>query len=175
MAPVKSAKRVSVTLTKSKTLTSKQLIHKYVDASNAVLTWAILGGQAFASAPPVTGYDFVQAGRDGVSRQSIDHLAGILNVPRKEMADLLHMSAKTLERKPARAVFNPIVSSLVIEISKTLAHGLSVFEDSDKLDRWLHKDNQALGGQTPYALLDTPTGINLVNRILNRLEEGVYT
>jgi uncharacterized protein (DUF2384 family) len=52
---------------------------------------------------------------------------------------------------------------------------LSVFEDAQKLKRWLHKENKALNGQKPFDLLNTPTGIKLVNQILGRIEDGVYS
>ncbi|MEJ7683748.1 MAG: MbcA/ParS/Xre antitoxin family protein [Segetibacter sp.] len=68
-----------------------------------------------------------------------------------------------------------LTSSLSIEIANTIAKGLSVFEDNNKLNRWLHKENRALQGKKPFDLLKTPTGIKMVNRLLSRIEEGVYT
>ena len=56
-----------------------------------------------------------------------------------------------------------------------MAKGLSVFEDSDKFNRWLHKKNKALLDKRPIDLLDTPTGINRISQVLGRIEEGTST
>ncbi len=144
-------------------------------ASANKLTWIILGGKSFMNREPNSMLDFVVAGNKGVSKLAVINLAEVLNIPMKDMATLLNISYKTLARKNKTDVLNSIASSLCIEIAHTVAKGLSLFEDPDKLNKWLHEDNRALKGQKPFNLLNTPTGLKLVNQILGRIEEGVYT
>ncbi len=139
------------------------------------LTWAILGGENFISDAPVNSLEFVEAGNKGISKSSVVNLAGFMEVPLKDIANLLNISYKTLGRKKASDKMDSLASSLSIEIASTVARGLIVFEDSEKFNRWLHKKNNALQGKTPFDLLNTPTGINIVNRLLVRIEEGIYT
>jgi putative toxin-antitoxin system antitoxin component (TIGR02293 family) len=54
-------------------------------------------------------------------------------------------------------------------------HALDVFEDEEKVKRWISKPNRALNNTAPVKLFDTLTGINMVNAILTRIEEGVYS
>ena len=93
----------------------------------------------------------------------------------KDMANLLNISYKTLGRKKNTDLLSSLASSLTIEIADTITKGLYVFEDATKLNRWLHKENKALNGNKPFDLLNTPTGIKLVNQILGRIGEGVYS
>ncbi|MBC7949796.1 MAG: DUF2384 domain-containing protein [Chitinophagaceae bacterium] len=48
-----------------------------------------------------------------------------------------------------------------------------IFED--QTTAWLNSPIPALGGQIPAELLGTPEGIELVLKILGRIEYGVYS
>ncbi len=138
-------------------------------------TWEILGGKEFARTEPKSGLDYLNAGNEGIRKESVLRLAKILEVPMKDIAALLNLSYKTLERKKPTDTLDSLSSSLSIEIAETISKGLSVFEDSAKLNRWLRKENKGLQGKKPIDLLSTPTGLKLVNGILGRIEEGIYT
>ena len=148
-------------------------IYKKTSASG--ITWMILGGEQFMAHEPVSGLDFLSASVNGIPKLSVENLAVVMNIPMKDMAVLLNLSYKTLARKKKTDVLNILVSSLSIEIANTMAKGLFVFEDFERLNRWLHKENKALNHQKPFDLLNTPTGIKLVNQILGRIEDGVYS
>lgn len=139
------------------------------------LTWRILGGKEFMPKEPASAYDLVVASHKGISKQAVLRLADVMDIPMKDMAGLLNVSYKTLGRKRKTDLLDQLVSSLSIEIASTIANGLSVFEDAAKLKRWLQKENRALSNRKPIELLNTPTGINMVNRVLSRIEEGVYS
>ena len=102
-------------------------------------------------------------------------LAHTLDIPMRTMAYLLNLSEKTLGRKKPDDLLDKLPSSLSIEIAQTVARGIEVFEDRNKFNRWLKKENKALRGQKPFDLLNTPTGIKLVNQVLGRIEDGVYS
>lgn len=144
-------------------------------ASANLITWVILGGKQFMDKEPVSTLDFVTAGNKGIPKLSVSNLAELMDVPMKDMATLLNISYKTLGRKKGTDVLDSLVSSLSIEIANTFTKGLSVFEYPDKFNHWLQKGNRALNGKKPFELLNTPTGIKLVNQVLGRIEEGVYT
>ena len=138
-------------------------------------TWEILGGKSFMPTVPKSAFEYVRIANKGIKKQSVTRLAEIMNIPMKDIAALLNISYKTLGRKKETDTLDSISSSISIEIAETISKGLSVFEDSDKLSRWLQKENRALQGEKPIELLNTPTGIKIVNKLLGRIEEGVYT
>lgn len=141
------------------------------------VTWYILGGnfEADEALIPKNDMDYVELSFLGLPKVCLTNIARFMNIPMREMADLVDLSTKTLERKKLDDPMDKVVSSQVIEMASTLAHGMKVFEDQDKLNRWLSKDNRALGDKKPLELLGTPTGIKLVNNILTRIEEGIFS
>lgn len=138
------------------------------------LTWLILGDKNFIKDEPKSMLDFVINGKS-IQKLAAINLAEVLDISIKDMAGLLNVSYKTLSRKRKTDTLNSVISSLLIEIANTTAKGLSVFENVEKFNRWLHKENNSLKGQKPFDLLNTPTGIKLVSQVLGRIEEGVYT
>jgi putative toxin-antitoxin system antitoxin component (TIGR02293 family) len=162
---------------RAESLEMNEPLEHYISKGASVnsMTWRILGGKEFMPKAPASSYDLVLASSKGISKQAVLNLADVMDIPMKDMAGLLNLSYKTLGRKRRTDLLDSLVSSLSIEIAGTIANGLSVFEDSNKLKRWLQKENRALSGRKPIELLNTPTGINMVNRVLGRIEEGVYT
>lgn len=143
--------------------------------SEESLAWGMLGGQAFLLKEPSSALEYVAAGREGIRKAAVEHLSRQMSIPMKDMAELLSISYKTLSRKRSDDRLDPLTSSMSIEIAGAVARGLMVFEDIDRLRRWLHKENRALGGSRPLDLLSTPTGIRMVCRLLHRIQEGILT
>jgi putative toxin-antitoxin system antitoxin component (TIGR02293 family) len=139
------------------------------------LKWELLGGLLFSKHMPETSLDYYDAVMNGVPKLSIDILAQVMDVPMTTMATLLNLSYKTLTRKNKKDLLSSVVSFHTYEMSDIIARGFEVFEDGDKLNKWLHKENRALKGKKPFDLLNSPTGIKLVGQVLGRLEEGVYS
>ncbi|WP_171037877.1 type II RES/Xre toxin-antitoxin system antitoxin [Dyadobacter luticola] len=145
------------------------------DISLEKFVWQILGAETFIPSEPTSSLDLLEASLLGVNKLALLSLADVMEIPMKDMAGLLNLSYKTLSRKNESDPFDSVVSSQSIEIANTVAHGIKVFEDEYKFRRWLHKENRALRGKRPFDLLKTPTGIRMVNQILGRIDEGVYS
>jgi putative toxin-antitoxin system antitoxin component (TIGR02293 family) len=152
-------------------------IEAYVsrNASQPVLAWRILGGNNFTPNIPESAFDFFQIGEKGIKKTSLKHLAEVMGIPMVDLSDMLNVSYKTLSRKNNDDLLDGWISSHSIEIAQTLARGLALFEDKEKLKRWLRKPNRALKGKIPLELLKYPTGIRLVNQVMLRIEEGIHT
>jgi putative toxin-antitoxin system antitoxin component (TIGR02293 family) len=89
--------------------------------------------------------------------------------------EILDVSVKTLERKGIEEKLDKRTSSHAVEIARLLQHAYEVFENEEKVKSWMNKENRALNNMKPVQLLETMTGINMVNDILGRIEEGVYS
>jgi putative toxin-antitoxin system antitoxin component (TIGR02293 family) len=139
------------------------------------IRWELLGGTLLSPHMPETALEYYDIVNSGIPKVSVDNLAGFMEIPMTKMATLLNLSYKTLTRKNKKDLLNPIVSSHTYEMINAITKGLEVFEDGDKLKRWLNKENRALKGKKPVDLLNTPTGIKLVTQTLGRIEEGIYS
>ncbi len=144
-------------------------------AGGATLTYW-LGGKASVKQEPRSAFDIISIGTAGLPKSSVDELARYLGISRKSMAeDVLDLSVKTLERKSPTEKLDKRTSFHALEIAKLMQHGFAVFEDEEKLQRWMKKENRSLNGMRPIDLLDSLTGLTMVNDVLGRIEEGVYS
>lgn len=145
-----------------------------VEAESSLLNW--LGGKRMIKTPIRSDFDLLTIGLEGIPKSSIDELAVKLGISRKSLAeDVFDLSVKTFERKNPTDRLDKRTSSHALEIAKLLQHAYALFEDEEKVKRWLNKENRALNGQKPVRLLGTLTGLTMVDKILIRIEEGVYT
>jgi len=56
----------------------------------------------------------------------------------------------------------------------TTASEAKMFDATKWLGQWIERPQPALGGRKPADLLDTPTGVELVARLLGSIESGAY-
>ncbi|GAA4802014.1 hypothetical protein GCM10023231_33640 [Olivibacter ginsenosidimutans] len=137
---------------------------------------SLLGGQEVLSTSIKTEFDLIALGNQGLTKASLDALVTFLGIPKKAFVEgMLDMSVKTIERKKEGDLLDRHTSSHLIEIAKVVAHAVEVFEDEDKVRDWLAKTNRSLNGMRPLELFAMPTGLALVNTVLGRIEEGVYS
>lgn len=137
---------------------------------------ALLGGKASVKKPVLSGFDLIALSNEGVTRKAIESLAQYIGVSQKTFAEnILNISVKTVERKKPTDKLDKKISSHIIEVAKVIQHARKVFEDNDKVVSWFNKPNRALNQKQPADLLDTFTGLQMVDDILGRIEEGVYS
>ncbi len=97
-------------------------------------------------------------------------------MPVREQSAIFGLSAATLTRKAgARTRLRPEPSDRVFRVAATLALAQDVLEDRDRAVSWLREPNRELHGERPLDLLDTEVGAREVERVLMRLEHGIYS
>jgi len=148
-------------------------IHSYHHRTS-VADWLAIS--AAASRSIISEFDLIRLSTAGITKNAIHNLASSIGISRKDIAeDIFNISVKTLERKSMKAKLDKKTSSHAVEIAKVLQHAYDVFRDKDKLKRWLNTENRALNNLKPVELFDTLSGLVLVNDVLGRIEEGVYS
>src|SRR5450432_972044 len=135
-----------------------------------------LGIPSVAAKTMHSDFDFIRLSAVGITKSSINNLASHIGISRKNMAeDIFDVSVKTLERKDSNTRLDKKTSSHALEIAKVVQHAYEVFRDEEKVKLWINRENKALNNMKPIQLFDTLSGLNLVNDILGRIEEGVYS
>lgn len=119
--------------------------------------------------------DLVTLSRKGVQKQALLNLANTLNLTIKELAGLLPVTERTLQRRGANSLLSSSVSEQIILIAEITETGSKVFGGIAPFRAWLKEKNTALGGNKPLDLLDTAIGVQLVSDELGKLEYGVYS
>jgi putative toxin-antitoxin system antitoxin component (TIGR02293 family) len=106
---------------------------------------------------------------------SADALKGRLGVGDDVLAELLGISQKTLSRaRAANSLLDAVASDRLFRVGRIAALAIGVLEDEHRALHWLRRAQVGLGGRTPVSMLGTDIGCTEVERLLLRVEHGVY-
>jgi putative toxin-antitoxin system antitoxin component (TIGR02293 family) len=120
-------------------------------------------------------FELIAQSRSGMVHTEVRKVADLLELTIRELAVLLSMNERTMARRLVAGSLNKVESERLLLLKALAAHGLRVFEDQGKLNRWLRRPLEILEGQSPLQMLDTATGFQVVDQILGRIEYGVYS
>ena len=128
---------------------------------------------AYAGTPLVVA--FVRQVREGLPKSAALAMARHAGLSIQELAGLLHISMRTLQRMDEGQRFGPLVSDRVLQLARVFALGIAIFDGEEALQQWLRAGIPALHGEAPLSNLDTSFGIQQVYDELGRLQYGVYS
>ena len=89
----------------------------------------------------------------------------MLVVPRRTLA----------HRKERQGTLSPEQSDRLARLVRVFARAEEALGERAKATRWMRKANRTLGGKRPIDLLESDVGARMVERILGRIEYGVYS
>lgn len=120
-------------------------------------------------------YDFIELSRNGINKRNLLFLAKKIDFDLKELASILHISERTLQRYAVSKNLSPDVSERAIQLARLYCKGESVFGDLTLFKRWMQHPSMALGMKQPKELLDTTFGFQLLNEELVKIEYGIFS
>jgi putative toxin-antitoxin system antitoxin component (TIGR02293 family) len=89
---------------------------------------------------------------------------------------LVGIPKRTLTRRRREGRFRRDESDRLVRAARLFGRALSLFDgDLEGAKHWLYRPQKALGGGVPLELARTEVGSIEVERVLGRLEHGVYT
>lgn len=158
------------------------------DAAPAMLLYRPgLGVDKFAAqVAHATPFQLVEIERRGVEGQFLKDLAKRLEIPALRIFDMLGVPKATAEKKVAAGQLlsgsggqsaigmAKLIAKAQDIVSNSTADSAKGFDAAKWLGKWLEVPQPALGGRKPSELLDTPTGIDMVLRVLGAMESGAY-
>ena len=133
-----------------------------------------------------TPMQIVEIERQGVAGTFIADLSERMALPASRVFGMLRIPKATAARKAAEgAVIDGRAGQAAVGMVKLLGIARDIVDDSTAegaqefdavkwLGRWIERPQPALGGRKPADLLDTPTGIEMVARVLGALQSGAY-
>ena len=139
-----------------------------------------------AQVAKATPLEIVELERAGVPGALIKGLSKRLAIPTKRMFALLGVPKATGESKASQgkrvtgsggqAALG--VLKLLAIAKEMVSHSTSPeaedFDTATWLGQWIERPQPALGGRRPADLLDTPTGYEVVARLLGSIESGAF-
>jgi putative toxin-antitoxin system antitoxin component (TIGR02293 family) len=113
---------------------------------------------------------------EGFPYRTLERLQDALAISGQEIADVVRIPIRTLARRKKEGRLRPEESERVLRISR-LVEQATEFHDGDlgHARSWLKSPKRALDRRTPLEMARTEVGAREVERLLGRLEHGVYS
>jgi putative toxin-antitoxin system antitoxin component (TIGR02293 family) len=133
-----------------------------------------------------TPIQLVEAERNGVDGRFLKDLSKRIDMPAARVFTMLGVPRATAEKKATQgAIVSGSGGQAAIAVAKLLGKAKSIVENSTSpeakgfdsakwLGQWLERPQPALGGRKPADLIDTPTGVEIVTKLLGAIESGAY-
>ncbi|WP_338877204.1 antitoxin Xre/MbcA/ParS toxin-binding domain-containing protein [Spirosoma sp. SC4-14] len=123
----------------------------------------------------MTEQEIIVRSRQGVLRAEADRVARLVGLTDKEMAIALGLSASYLHRLKVDQRISQDASERLLLLENLLLHMLDTFEGrASTALNWMRAPLRELDYQTPLQTLDTVTGYTLVDRVLGRIDYGIF-
>ncbi|MCP5114420.1 MAG: DUF2384 domain-containing protein [bacterium] len=135
----------------------------------------ILGGRRTLGRRLSSEGDLIGAVRAGLPYAAFQSLADLLMLSADTVSSSIGLGKTTLARRKAQGRLSADESDRVLRFARVGASAVDVFGDPAAASAWLRKRNRALGGATPLSLMDTDLGARQVERVLGRIEHGVFS
>jgi putative toxin-antitoxin system antitoxin component (TIGR02293 family) len=137
--------------------------------------YEVLGGDRVLGRKIHSPFDLDEAVKHGLPFSAFELVCKKIALSGAEAIELVASSSRTMARRKARHQrLNATESDRLARLARIYARALDVLEDEEKARRWLHKPNRSLGGRVPLKVIDTDIGSLEVERVLGRLEHGIF-
>jgi putative toxin-antitoxin system antitoxin component (TIGR02293 family) len=136
---------------------------------------AILGVRKTLRGGTAERIDLMKLSQKGVDKDALLRLAKYLDLSVSQIAALLPVTLRTIQRYSRNHRFNQAVSEHILQITEVALRGASVFGRRDKFVTWMKSNSPALGNRTAASLLGSRFGAELVLDELGRIEHGVVS
>lgn len=121
----------------------------------------------------VTLHDQVE---EGIHYRYLEKLHGLLDVQRSALTDALMLSERTIHRRKESGRLQPDESDRVLRLTRLFGKAIELFEGDDRQAvAWFRKPIRGLGDRSPLEMSRTEPGALEVERLIDRLEHGVFS
>lgn len=120
-----------------------------------------------------SAFKMVNRAQSGLPVSAFSDLIEISGLTNEELAGLLGLSYKTIQRyqKDGKKL-NVQNSEQLLKMIALYQKAEEVFGDLESFNRWLRKPSVGMGNQQPLSFLQTSGGIDLIREELLRIEHG---
>ncbi len=113
---------------------------------------------------------------EGLPFSALERFQRNIDLPLRELADAIRVPLRTLDRRKRAGRLEPEESDRAIRLSRVFGAVLTLFEGDEEAARaWLKRRQVALGNERPIDFVRTEVGAREVERLIGRLEHGVFS
>jgi putative toxin-antitoxin system antitoxin component (TIGR02293 family) len=119
--------------------------------------------------------DLLRAVKKGLSYRAFERFRRNTSLSFERVTDLIDIPRRTMTRRKRDGRFLPDESDRLLRASRLFGRALELFEgDRDAATEWLTTAQPALGGIIPLEIARTDVGAREVERLVGRLEHGIF-
>jgi putative toxin-antitoxin system antitoxin component (TIGR02293 family) len=111
----------------------------------------------------------------GVPFKELEALGEMLRVSLEQLSSLIGISRATLHRRRKEGRLQAAESDRVVRYEQLTAKAAEVFGSPEDAVSWLASPQRGLGGAVPLDYAKTEIGAREVEKLLGRIEYGVYS
>jgi putative toxin-antitoxin system antitoxin component (TIGR02293 family) len=120
--------------------------------------------------------DLLRAMKKGLSYRTFERFRRNTSLSFERVTALIDIRRRTMTRRKREGRFLPDESDRLLRASRLFGKTLELFEgDRDAATEWLTTAQPALGGTVPLDLAKSEVGAREVERLIGRLEHGVFS
>jgi putative toxin-antitoxin system antitoxin component (TIGR02293 family) len=120
-------------------------------------------------------HELIRRIQKGLRFSELQALQDRIDMPLEQLAGKLSISRSTLQRRKTAGRLSSDESGKVMRFSQLLEHATKVFGNVDRARGWLKHPQRGLGGAVPLDYAETEIGAREVDRLLGRIDYGVYS
>ncbi len=113
--------------------------------------------------------------KKGLPATSFERLQRKLGVSREHLARVVRIAPRTLARRLREGRLNTDESERLVRIGRVYRAAVRLLGSKKEAGAWMTEPNRALGGKLPLDYADTEPGALEVERLIHRLEHGVFS
>jgi len=146
----------------------RQFLHQGAPGPLAYV--ALLGLETFAA------QDLLKTVGKGLRYRTFERFQRNTDLPLESLLAWIDVPRRTLTRRKREGRFLPDESDRLLRATRLFGQTLELFEGNRQAATdWLTTAQPALGGATPLDLARTEVGAREVERLIHRLEHGVFS
>ncbi|MEO9144596.1 MAG: antitoxin Xre/MbcA/ParS toxin-binding domain-containing protein [Ginsengibacter sp.] len=155
--------------------------HNYV--SEAAVTYGSFGSGKFviltgAAQKPegqMSSFEKMAIVKNGITKKDLELLKSKAALDYTMLAKALSVTRATLINKKREQKFGMVLSEKIVSLADVYSYGFEVFGDKDLFNQWMQSPNRAIGGESPYSLIDNQYGREEIKNLIGRIAYGVYS
>lgn len=141
----------------------------YTTQASLTPFYNLLGGANSSS-----DFDIINLARQGFPKKALLALAKKISLNIQDLANILHISERTLQRYEDDAIIKTEYAEKAVELARLYTRGEEVFGTFDKFKLWVKTPSVVFNGEAPVSFLDTSAGFDMVFNELGRIEHGIF-
>lgn len=124
----------------------------------------------------VSALKVISAIDDGLPFSRFEALQEVTGLPANQLAAAIKLPVSTLARQKKSGQLNSDQSERLVRLARITEMAFDLFEgDTEAALRWMKAPREALGGNTPLAMVATEIGAREVENLIGRLQDGVFS